>query len=411
MQPGEAYATRFSGAIELELENGDRQTVIDTSGVVGSIIDVRNPNRLAAGEYWIDEPQWAPVTAGDIGQVFGVALDDASPPNIYLTATAAFGLHRTPDGSAWMNGMWGQGGGPSTIYGLTATNGYASEIFTMIALNGRENTEAALRNIVFDAKNRQLLVSDLETGMIHRVSVEDGSLIGTYDHGVDGRASFFDAESGTTANLQSVPFDPASAARVTDCEDIFDSTPDCWNVADFRRRIWGLGVQTDAESGSTRLFYAVWGSAPLGSAGWEDAPQEQNNSIWSVGLTEGGRFNLQDVRCEFIVPDLGNEENPSQAAVSDIAFGPDGSMVLAERGGMRNLGLTEVNAFAKPHEVRDLSLLAEKMATGHLPAATRSGSMIGQMNLRRKSDPAHPVAMATRQTALSIHLRPAALSG
>ena len=31
----------------------------------------------------------------ETGQVFGVAFDDATPPNIYVTATAAFGLHRT----------------------------------------------------------------------------------------------------------------------------------------------------------------------------------------------------------------------------------------------------------------------------------------------------------------------------
>ena len=32
------------------------------------------------------------VTAGQVGQVFAVALDNATPPNIYVAATSAYGL-------------------------------------------------------------------------------------------------------------------------------------------------------------------------------------------------------------------------------------------------------------------------------------------------------------------------------
>ena len=76
----------------------------------GSIIDLRSPRMPPLGQHWVDEPQRKPVTAGQVGQVFGVALDDANPPNVYLTATAtaAFGLHRA--GNGWMPGMWGPGG-------------------------------------------------------------------------------------------------------------------------------------------------------------------------------------------------------------------------------------------------------------------------------------------------------------
>ena len=119
------------------------------------------------------------MTAGDVGQVFGVALDDATPPNIYLTATSAFGLHRNADNSDWMAGMWGPGGGPGTVYGSTAANDYQPEIFADITLDGRANTGAALGNIAFDRWHHQLFVSDLETGMIHRLSALTAAISAT----------------------------------------------------------------------------------------------------------------------------------------------------------------------------------------------------------------------------------------
>jgi hypothetical protein len=37
-------------------------------------------------------PKTFDVLAKDVGQVFGVALDDQTPPNIYVAATSVFGL-------------------------------------------------------------------------------------------------------------------------------------------------------------------------------------------------------------------------------------------------------------------------------------------------------------------------------
>lgn len=88
MQAGEAYHTRFSGTADV-----GGAAVIDNAGVVGSIIDLRSPSQAPRGQHWINEPQRQPLTAAEVGQVFGIALDDAGP-NVYLTATSAFGLHR-----------------------------------------------------------------------------------------------------------------------------------------------------------------------------------------------------------------------------------------------------------------------------------------------------------------------------
>jgi hypothetical protein len=114
MRPGEAFLTRFSGVTTVPGQDGP-QFVIDAQGTVGSIVDLRAPGKPPVGQHWIDEPQRQPVRAADVGQVFGVVLDDANPPNIYLSATAAFGLHRTSDSRDWMPGMWGPGGPGGSI--------------------------------------------------------------------------------------------------------------------------------------------------------------------------------------------------------------------------------------------------------------------------------------------------------
>ncbi|MPZ41028.1 MAG: hypothetical protein GEU95_23885 [Rhizobiales bacterium] len=355
LQPGEAFATRFSGTVPAP----DGSPSIDPQGTVGSILDLRAPGQPAQGQHWANEPQRAPVTAAQTGQVFGVAFDDATPPNIYVTATATFGLHRTADNSAWMPGMFGEGG-PGAIYKLDAASGYQPQLLTTITLNGRPNSGAALGNIAFDRWNRQLLVSDLETGMIHRVSL-DGHDLGSYDHGTQGRTSFVDAATGQPQSLAPIAFNPASQARIADCDGKFDITPTCWNVAESNRRVWGLGVWK-GPNGETRLYYSVASSPDLGG-NWASLPEdEKRNTLWSVRLGPDGSFDVSGVRREFALPDFfANPQDIARAGysrpVSDITFPACSGrpvMLVAERGGLRNLGLGEENAFATPHEARTI---------------------------------------------------------
>jgi len=359
MQPGEAYVTRFSGTATT-----DGTTVIDLKGTVGSIVDVRNPSQPPQGQHWLNEPQRHKITAEEAGQVFGVALDDAASPNIYLTATSAFGLHRTPDNAGWMAGMWGPGGGPGTVWKLSPDQGYKPVIFANIGVGGRANTGAALGNIAYDKWNHQFYVSDLESGLIHRLSPE-GTDLGQFDQGVTGRASFLDAPTGKQMSLPKVAFDPSTSAHISDCkEGAFNRTPSCWNFADFRRRVWGLGVRKDAESGEVRLYYAVWSSQALGSKDFASASEdEKRNSVWSVAIKADGDFDPGSVRREYFLPDFftdpaaiarSGRSNP----VSDIAFckcKDEKTMLVAERGGVRNLGLDAEEPFANPHESRVLA--------------------------------------------------------
>ena len=291
-----------------------------------------------------------------------MALDDAKQPNIYITATSAFGLHRTSDNSGWMPGMWGPGAGPGTVWKLDAANGYAPVAFSRITLNGRENTGASLGNIAYDRWNRQLYVSDLETGMIHRLSVADGVESGRYDHGVDGRRQFIDAVSGQQKSLPQVAFNANTTALIPNCPTgVFSRTPACWNFADFRRRVWGLGVRKDAVSGEVRLYYSVWSSQGFGNADYTAAiDDEKRNSLWSVAIGQNGAFAKGSVRREFFLPDFFTDPADIRRAgksnpVTDIAFpkcSASTSMLVSERGGVRNLGLEAENPFAAAHESR-----------------------------------------------------------
>jgi hypothetical protein len=368
LQQGEAYVTRFSGTAL-----GPGGPVIDINGTVGNIIDVRSPRRPPLGQHWIDEPQRNAVTAGEVGQVFGVTLDDAVSPNVFLAATSAFGLHRTPDNSQWMPGMWGVGGGPGTVYRLDAANNYMPSVFAQITLNGRPNSGPALGNIAYDRYHKQLFVSDLETGMIHRIRAMDGADLGFYDHGTQGRPAFLDAERGTQGSLAPIGFDPNSSAQINYCQRRFDQNPQCWNFTPSGRRVWGLGVHRDPNRNSVRLYYAVWSGPAFGNSAWQAAQEDdKRNSVWSVQLAADGSF-AGDVRREFIVPDFFVKPDDIARAgysspISDISFancGPRPVMLIAERGGIRNLGLAVDEPFATPHEARALRYELDQAGVWH----------------------------------------------
>lgn len=78
IRPGEAVVTRFSHTLGEPDSEGQPVTVIDLDGISASIIDIRRPAEPPEGQHWIDEPQRAAVTAGEVGQVFGVTLAPGS---------------------------------------------------------------------------------------------------------------------------------------------------------------------------------------------------------------------------------------------------------------------------------------------------------------------------------------------
>ena len=327
IQPGDLVVSGFSGKIEKAA-----QTFINSDGESVKIFEAQGvgiDNARVA-----DPPVRFSAYAKDIGQVFGIALDNATPPNIYLTATAAYGLHIvTPDSNGdgipevvrngaadatFMEGQFGNGGGAGTVWKIDGKSGDIS-LFTNLKYKDVPNGGAGLGNIVFDPLHYQLFVSDLDNGIIYQLDM-NGNIIGTYDHGVDGRAA---------AGLPSVEDDGSIADIHSPAFDSLNS--DTWGLTDIRRRVWGLGLFRG------RLYYAVG-----------EGPQ-----IWSVGLKSDGTF-ANDARIEI-------KSVPGGFPVSDILFTNRGWMILAQRGGM--LGDMKMLKFHEPAKNRVLRYRLDKNGT------------------------------------------------
>lgn len=302
----------FSGSIRLgdKESRDDEGLFIDPDGASVTLTAISDMKSGFNGNE-IKLPPYDMIMARDVGQVFGLALDDERDANLYLAATSVYGLpivgrDRNRDGVAdklfvgrsdarFMPGLFGRlsDEDPGAIYKVDGKTGEIS-LFASIRWQGERNDGASLGNIAFDAASRQLFVSDLQTGLVHRLDRE-GNILEAFDHGEGARR---------VAGLPPVTYD---ASRRLDIKDSgFDvEDPSSWGFADTERRVWGLAVHDG------RLYYAV-----------AEGPE-----IWSVGIEKADGAFSPDARLEFRVDDA-----QSRFEISDIAFGPDGSIVLAQRG-------------------------------------------------------------------------------
>ncbi len=319
---GDAVVTGFSGTktdkdVPPDVHPLDR-TFIDLAGTSLEIFDLTQLGTGPRGQL-SDVASKLKIKAAETGQVFGVTLDDADAPNAYVTATSMFGLQivakdesgkpaRLVNGAAdaqWMAGQFGNGG-PGAIYKIDGKTGKAA-LFATIKLDERGNSGPALGNITFDRKTRQLFVSDLETGMIHRVTL-DGKVRDVFDHGSAGRKA---------QSLDAVAFDDSRAMSIN--QPSFNSEdPSSWGYADARRRVFGLAVSKD------RLYYGV----------------AEGPSVWSVSIDDEGDFG-SDARIE--LEPKGTNVN---ADITDVLFDGSGVMILSQRGAVT--GNYDYSTFAKP---------------------------------------------------------------
>lgn len=305
---GNAVVTGFSGALPPgQIAPGgdpDTLTFIDVDGASLRVVDLQHLYGPPAAQL-VGAPKPLSVPAGQIGQVFGVAFDDGSPPNIYAAATSVYGLPIVVAGSdgelqhirvgatnaAFMPGLWGPQGGPGSIWKIDGATGRVT-LFANVMLGSRTNSGPALGGLAFDPDSKSLFVADRETGFIHRFGL-DGRELGRYGHGVTGRVA---------QGLQPVRWDSRRRIDITSSQ--FDSAqPATWNYAAPERRIFGLAVYQH------RLYYAV----------------ANGLQIWSVGLHADGSFG-NDPTIELAVPP---SSGPTE--ISKITFDEQGRMVLAER--------------------------------------------------------------------------------
>ncbi len=309
---GDAVVTGFSG-VKVEDPTADDPidgTFIDIDGSAMKVLPLE-AGAPPTGQL-LTNPSRLDMKARDVGQVFAVALDDglkpdpiAALPNIYLGATSAYGLQIViPDANDgrperitkghpnadWMTGQFGPGGEPGTIWKIDGTSRNASLFATVPG-----NSGPGIGNIAYDPASLHLFVSDLDTGLIHRIDMA-GNLVDTFDHGVAGR---------TQAGLAAVADDGAKADIKSPKFNSLD--PQTWGFTQPERRVWGLAVN------GGRLYYAVAGGP----------------EVWSVSLTLTGAFGA-DARREFEI-----SGTPGNHPVSSIAFDGKGLMYVAQRGETR----------------------------------------------------------------------------
>jgi hypothetical protein len=306
VKPGYAVVTGYSGFVAYPAPSGadpfDYLT-INTSGASARVIDLTAPGSqgtLSAA------PKTFTVTAAQVGQVFGVALDNAPQPNIYLAATSAYGLSiYTPSGSGLLKrqrqgspgaqlvpGQFGPpafGGGPGSIWRVSGATGQVS-LFSAVGIGSL----ASLGGLAFDPATQQIFVADRGTGLIYRMGL-DGIIKGKYDHGVEGRPG---------AGLAPVPLAPLPPV---DINSPFFSTenPASWGFAPPSRRVFALAVYNN------RLYYSI----------------AQGPQIWSAGISASGSIPGKDARLEVEVPSLADG-----IEITSITFDGQGRMYLAERG-------------------------------------------------------------------------------
>jgi hypothetical protein len=310
LAPGNAVVTGFSGTqgpgtAPQGVDPADL-TEIDLSGPSARIVDLQAPGAPPQAQL-LTAPKRFTVTASQVGQVFAVALDDATPPNIYLGATSAYGLPIIAPGpgggpvrvkqgapnASFMPGLFGPaqaGGGPGSIWRVDGVSGEV-RLFANVALEGVANSGAALGGLAFDPASHTLFAADRGTGMIHAFDL-NGTERGRFDHGTLGRAA---------AGLAPVAYDPAGRLDIASPAFHTDD-PSTWGYAAPERRVYGLAVRAG------RLYYAV-----------------ADGQVWSVAIGPDGGF-AGDARVELQVPpwDGGSE-------ISKIAFDDQGTILLAER--------------------------------------------------------------------------------
>lgn len=242
-----------------------------------------------------------PWTAQRLGEVFGITVDDASPPNIYVTATEAYNI--VGSSTPLPKGAGGAGG----IYRLDGTTGLSSSG----SLPNNSVNGPGLGNVCFrraGSGTGYLYASDLEDGKIYRVDAATLLQVGSpFDHGVQGRPNM-------------------SLPTIVD-----DGTP---GLTQFGRRIWGVKTYQN------KLYYAVW---------WEDSRNvsaTESNEVWTVTLDNNGDFIPATAQRIISIPNFSNYQ--WSHPIASIDFSPNGKMFLAERY-WQYLGMIMNSTFGAHH--------------------------------------------------------------
>ncbi|NQZ33379.1 MAG: hypothetical protein HRU06_19090 [Oceanospirillaceae bacterium] len=339
---GNTLVTKFSGTV-LGVDEKDlnptnhliNETFIDPTGAAAIILNTHTPDNIWRGQLLkVEKKQSFPIPALAVGQVFSATYDSAG--NAYLAATSSYGLNlikpdicerdrldkkgnslcetidktdidRLPErittghpSARWMVGQFGKTGSPGSVWKVDGHSGKIS-LFTNITLAGVANSGAALGDISFDEAHNQFFVSDMDTGMVHRISntaKHRGEELDFFDHGITAR---------TVLSFPVIKHNNDDRIDITS-EKFKPLDQKTWGFSQLGRQVWALKVYKN------RLYYSVWNGEELGS------------EIWSVALDIDGRFS-EDIRLEISVA-----KYQGHLKITDITFSKQGAMILAQRG-------------------------------------------------------------------------------
>ncbi len=287
------------------------------------------------------DPQWNIDT---IGNVYGIAIDQKR--NIYVTASANWspgyvgtgdtGYDNVPVKYGSFNGGGDNNTSAGRIYKLDASTG-APTVFATLpqtqvnitnqtcqgAANdvARPNVGAGLGNIVYDKFHDQYFVSNFSDGKIYRLD-SNGTILETFnDPDLDGIDN-----DGKTLNAP-----------------------------------YGLAIAPDG----TKLYYGTIYTGTFQQERYKPA-------IYAINLTAAGSFNgAKENQGAKLVDDLHYTQNIGGeatndgvwAAYSDLAFTPDGELLVGVRVGCKN-------NFATSYNHGGVAYLLKKDQNGHFNQAS-----------------------------------------
>lgn len=281
---GKAVVSCFSGFVNNNPSNG----VADRN--VLAVVDVRNHASAPLGANWENAtdtkfmfPNW---TSGNLGQIFGIDIDDASNI-VYAASTTIYGRFLP---NSLPNSTFGN------VYKINASNG---SITTLATLPQNVSAPAGLGDVWFDKNHNlpqgQLFVSNFYDGLIYRLDAGSGTTLSTFN--------FTGNPSNTLPNIEQ-------------------------GFAELGERVWALGIYQG------RLFFSVWNEDRLRSHA------QISNEIWSIALDATGNFSGSPV-LEITMPvyDPPSASNFIYSSpVSDIEFTNDGSIIVAEKATYGDVG-------------------------------------------------------------------------
>jgi len=299
-----------------QIAAGTQWRASDAQGVL-NVYDLSGQSVAPLGVDWpvgiYSHPDWV---RSRMGQVFGVALDDQG--NIFTSHTAVY--QQDQIGSI--------GGQPGQVYKVDTVTGVATVFATLpnnsdpaIAASpwGVNESYPGLGNLCFDTTKQVLYVTNFEDGRIYRIDAS-GTCLSTWDHA-----------TGTVGDCSPEAGDPEGAARLGE-------------------RVWAV------QSFNGRVYYSVWGD----DGGAPSATLD--NEIWSVACDAGGEFIAGSEQLEISMPYyFDGYSNP----VADIAFGPQGQMMLAERSMTTDVASGRFNTTA--HSSRALEYVCQNNAWNPSP--------------------------------------------